>query len=74
MSSAPKSFRCVGSDGRIYWVQHVADRCDLRSQAPSAAFDSLRTSDGRPVAYVAKGRYQLDRPPVDLACDDPDAP
>ena len=69
-------FECVGSDGKAYRVVAPSPRPGVNPADLLATEETLRTDGGLPVEYRRKGRYEIQAggAPIELACDDPDAP
>lgn len=76
MATHSSVIRCRGTDGNTYEVRQGPDGGnESRGDCGDAkAFDSMWTTDGRAVSYVAKGKYHLEGTEIDMVSDDPAAP
>ena len=71
------TFRAVDKDGKKYTIHEftniidVATRENPGGEAEGTKF--LRTSDGKHVNRMEKGKYEMVFPPTSLTSDDPNA-
>jgi hypothetical protein len=73
-----RQFEVVGTDGQTHTLLMFTEYTDTtthdRGPSEIPTLSELRTSDGRPVTYLGKGRYKMVQTGMLLHSDSPDAP